>query len=109
MSKGTTTTTQEAQVPEYLQSLFTEYAQRAKEASDIPFVGYTGDRIAGLSPEEAQAQAAAQGLFGTAFGFDPTAQLQTLAGQAIPHSSRRTIFIRCRFRCISITVSTTSY
>lgn len=84
MSKGTTTTTQEAQVPEYLQSLFTEYAQRAKEASDIPFVGYTGDRIAGLSPEEAQAQAAAQGLFGTAFGFDPTAQLQTLAGQAIP-------------------------
>ena len=84
MSKGTTTTTQEAQVPEYLQSLFTEYAQRAKEASDIPFIGYTGDRIAGLSPEEAQAQAAAQGLFGTAFGFDPTAQLQTLAGQAIP-------------------------
>jgi len=84
MSKGTTTTTQEAQVPEYLQSLFTEYAQRAKEASDIPFIGYTGDRIAGLSPEESQAQAAAQGLFGTAFGFDPTAQLQTLAGQAIP-------------------------
>jgi hypothetical protein len=40
MSKGTKTTTQEAQVPEYLQSLFTEYAQRAKEASDIPYTFY---------------------------------------------------------------------
>jgi hypothetical protein len=84
MSKGKSKTQEQAQVPEYLQSLFTEYAQRAREAADIPFQEYTGQRVAGLSPQELQAQAAAQGLFGTAFGYDPTAQLQQLAGQAAP-------------------------
>jgi len=84
MSKGKTTTTQEAVVPEYAEQLFTEYAQRAQEAADLPFQAYTGQRVAGLSPQELQAQAAAQGLFGTAFGYDPTAQLQALAGQAVP-------------------------
>lgn len=84
MSKGKTTTKQEAIVPEYAQQLFTEYAQRAQEAADLPFQAYTGQRVAGLSPQELQAQAAAQSLFGTAFGYDPTAQLQALAGQAVP-------------------------
>ena len=84
MSKGKTTTRQEAIVPEYAQQLFTEYAQRAQEAADLPFQAFTGQRVAGLSPQELQAQAAAQSLFGTAFGYDPTAQLQALAGQAVP-------------------------
>ena len=84
MSKGKTTTRQEAVVPEYAEQLFTEYAQKAREAADLPFQAYTGQRVAGLSPQELQAQAAAQGLFGTAFGYDPTAQLQALAGQAVP-------------------------
>ena len=84
MSKGKRTTTQEAIVPEYAEQLFTEYAQKAREAADLPFQAYTGGRVAGLSPQELQAQAAAQSLFGTAFGYDPTAQLQALAGQAVP-------------------------
>ena len=84
MSKGKTKTQEQATLPDWQMDLFKDYYQRAKEAADIPFQGYTGDRIAGLSPEELQMGQGIQGLFGTAFGFDPTAQLQQLAGQAAP-------------------------
>lgn len=84
MSKGKQTTTQEATLPDWQKQAYQDYLARAQQAADIPFQAYTGDRIAGMSPEEMQAQAAAQGLFGTAFGFDPTAQLQQLAGQQAP-------------------------
>lgn len=84
MSKGKTKTQEQATLPDWQMDLFKDYYQRAKEAADIPFQGYTGDRIAGLSPEELQMGQGIQGLFGTAFGFDPTSQLQQLAGQAAP-------------------------
>jgi hypothetical protein len=84
MSKGKTTTTQEATLPDWQKQAYQDYLARAQEAADIPFQGYTGDRIAGLSPEELQMGQGIQGLFGTAFGYDPTTQLQQLAGQAAP-------------------------
>jgi len=84
MSKGKQTTTQEATLPDWQKDLYMDYYQRAQQAADIPFQGYTGDRIAGLSPEELQMGQGIQGLFGTAFGYDPTTQLQQLAGQAVP-------------------------
>ena len=84
MSKGKQTTTQEATLPDWQKDLYMDYYQRAQQAADIPFQGYTGDRIAGLSPEELQMGQGIQGLFGTAFGFDPTSQLQQLAGQQAP-------------------------
>ena len=85
MSKGKTKTTSQATMPDWQMDLFKDYYQQAKEAADIPFQGYTGDRIAGLSPEEMQMGAGIQGLFGSAFGgFDPTGQLQQLAGQQAP-------------------------
>ena len=84
MSKGKTKTQQQTTLPDWQMDLFKDYYERAKEAADMPFEAYTGQRVAGLSPQELQAQAAAQGLFGTAFGYDPTAQLQQLAGQAAP-------------------------
>ena len=84
MSKGKTKTQEQATLPDWQMDLFKDYYQRAKEAADIPFQGYTGDRIAGLSPEELQMGQGIQGLFGTAFGFDPTSQLQQLAGQQAP-------------------------
>ena len=85
MSKGKTKTTSQATMPDWQMDLFKDYYQQAKEAADMPFQGYTGDRIAGLSPEEMQMGAGIQGLFGSAFGgFDPTAQLQQLAGQQAP-------------------------
>lgn len=85
MSKGKTKTTSQATMPDWQMDLFKDYYQQAKEAADMPFQGYTGDRIAGLSPEEMQMGAGIQGLFGSAFGgFDPTGQLQQLAGQQAP-------------------------
>lgn len=85
MSKGKQTTKQEATLPDWQKDLYMDYYQRAQQAADIPFQGYTGDRIAGLSPEELQMGQGIQGLFGSAFGgFDPTGQLQQLAGQAAP-------------------------
>ena len=84
MSKGKQTTKQEATLPDWQKDLYMDYYQRAQQAADIPFQAYTGDRIAGLSPEELQMGQGIQGLFGTAFGFDPTAQLQQLAGQQAP-------------------------
>ena len=85
MSKGKTTTTQEATLPDWQKQAYQDYLARAQEAADIPFQGYTGDRIAGLSPEEMQMGAGIQGLYGSAFGgFDPTRQLQQLAGQQTP-------------------------
>jgi len=84
MSKGKQTTTQEATLPDWQKQAYQDYLARAQEAADIPFQAYTGDRIAGLSPEELQMGQGIQGLFGTAFGYDPTTQLQQLAGQAAP-------------------------
>jgi hypothetical protein len=85
MSKGKTTTTQEATLPDWQKQAYQDYLARAQQAADIPFQAYTGDRIAGLSPEELQMGAGIQGLFGSAFGgFDPTRMLQQLASQQAP-------------------------
>ena len=85
MSKGKSRTKQQTTMPDWQMDLFKDYYQQAKDAADMPFQGYTGDRIAGLSPEEQQMGAGIQGLFGSAFGgFDPTGQLQQLAGQQAP-------------------------
>ena len=84
MSKGTTTTTKEATLPDWQKDAYQDYLARAQEAADTPFQGYTGDRIAGMSPEEMQMGQGIQGLFGSAFGYDPTGQLQQLAGQQAP-------------------------
>ena len=84
MSKGKTKTTSQTTMPDWQMDLFQDYYDQAKEAADIPFQGYTGDRIAGMSPEEMQMGQGIQGLFGSAFGYDPTGQLQQLAGQQAP-------------------------
>lgn len=85
MSKGTTTTTQEATLPDWQKQAYQDYLARAQEAANMPFQGYTGGRFADMSPEEMQMGAGIQGLFGSAFGgFDPTGQLQQLAGQQAP-------------------------
>ena len=85
MSKGKTTTTQEATLPDWQKQAYQDYLNRAQEAADIPFQGYTGDRIAGLSPEEMQMGAGIQDLYGSAFGgLDPTGLLQQLASQQAP-------------------------
>ena len=84
MSKGKSKTREQTTLPDWQMDLFKDFYERSKQAADRPFEGYTDQRYAPLSPQELQAQAAIQGLFGSSFGYDPTAQLQQLAGQAAP-------------------------
>ena len=82
MSKGATTRTQE--VPDYLQDLYTEASRRGLEAADIPFQPYTGEMVAGLTPDQLQAMQATRGLFGQAMGLDPRSALAGLARRETP-------------------------
>ena len=82
MSKGATTQTSE--VPDYLQDLYTEASRRGLEAADIPFQPYTGEMVAGFTPDQAQAMQATRGLFGQAMGLDPRSNLAALARQGTP-------------------------
>ena len=82
MSKGATTQT--AEVPEYLQDLYTEASRRGLEAADIPFQPYTGEMVAGFTPDQMQAMQATRGLFGQAMALDPRSNLAALARQGTP-------------------------
>ena len=82
MSKGATTTT--AEVPDYLKDLYTEASTRGLEAADIPFQPYTGEMVAGFTPDQMQAMQATRGLFGQAMALDPRSNLAALARQGTP-------------------------
>ena len=82
MSKGATTQT--AEVPDYLQDLYTEASRRGLEAADIPFQPYTGEMVAGFTPDQMQAMQATRGLFGQAMDLDPRSNLAALARQGTP-------------------------
>ena len=82
MSKGATTQT--AEVPDYLQDLYTEASRRGLEAADIPFQPYTGEMVAGFTPDQMQAMEATRGLFGQAMALDPRSNLAALARQGTP-------------------------
>jgi len=84
MSKGKTTTKQEAIVPEYAQELFTKYSQMAQEAADQPYQAFTGQRVAPLTAQELQAGGAIEGLFSSALGYDPAKALQDIVSQPVP-------------------------
>jgi len=82
MAKGATT--QEAIVPDYLQDLYTEASRQGLEASSMGFQPYTGEMVAGLTPDQAQAMQATRGLFGQAMALDPRSNLAALARQGTP-------------------------
>jgi len=82
MSKGAQT--QEAIVPDYLQDLYTEASRKGLEAASMGFQPYTGEMVAGLTPDQAQAMQTTRGLFGQAMALDPRADLATLARQETP-------------------------
>ena len=84
MSKGKTTTTQEANVPGYLQDLYKDMSTRGLAAADLPFTPYTGEMVAGFSPDQLQAMQATRGLFGETMGLDPRQELARLAAAPSP-------------------------
>ena len=82
MAKGATTTT--AEVPDYLKDLYTEASTRGLEASSMGFQPYTGEMVAGFTPDQAQVMGATRGLFGQAMALDPRSALAGLARQGTP-------------------------
>ncbi|MAD47921.1 MAG: hypothetical protein CMQ53_01060 [Gammaproteobacteria bacterium] len=84
MSKGKTTTTQQANVPGYLQDIYKDMSTRGLAAADLPFTPYTGEMVAGFSPDQLQAMQATRGLFGETMGLDPRQELARLAAAPSP-------------------------
>jgi hypothetical protein len=84
MSKGTTTTVQQASLPEFQEEQFKELFGAARGTAQQPFIPYTGPMVAGFSPDQLRQFQATRGLFETGMQFDPTKGLQTLAQEARP-------------------------
>jgi hypothetical protein len=84
MSKGKTTTVQEASLPAFQEAQFKELFSAARGAAQQPFIPYTGPMVAGFSPDQLRQFQATRGLFETGMGYDPTKALQGLAQEARP-------------------------
>ena len=84
MSKGKTTTVQEASLPAFQEAQFKELFGAARGAAQQPFIPYTGPMVAGFSPDQLRQFQATRGLFETGMGYDPTKALQGLAQEARP-------------------------
>ena len=79
MSKGKTTTTQEATLPAFQEAQFKELFSRAKGVAQQPFLPYTGPMVAGFSPDQLRQFQATRGMFESGMGYDPTKALQGMA------------------------------
>jgi len=79
MSKGKTTTVQEASLPAFQEAQFKELFGAAKGVSQQPFIPYTGPMVAGFSPDQLRQFQATRGLFESGMGYDPTKALQGMA------------------------------
>jgi len=84
MSKGKTTTVQEASLPAFQEQQFKELFGAARGVAQQPFIPYTGPMVAGFSPDQLRQFQATRGLFETGMEFDPTRGLQALAQEARP-------------------------
>jgi hypothetical protein len=84
MSKGTTTTVQQASLPAFQEAQFKELFGASKGVAQQPFLPYTGPMVAGFSPDQLRQFQATRGLFETGMGYDPTKALQGLAQEQRP-------------------------
>lgn len=84
MSKGKTTTVQEASLPAFQEAQFKELYGAAKGVAQQPFIPYTGPMVSGFNPDQLRQFQATRGLFETGMGYDPTKALQGLAQEARP-------------------------
>lgn len=84
MSAGKSKTSERAFVPDYLKDLYTTASEKGLAAADLPFQPYTGEMVAGLTPDQMQAMQATRGLFGQAMALDPRSTLAGLARQETP-------------------------
>ena len=84
MSKGRTTTVQEATIPAFQEQQMKELFSRARGVAQQPFVPYTGPMVAGFSPDQLRQFEATRGLFETGMQYDPLTGMQQLAQAETP-------------------------
>lgn len=82
MAKGSTKTQTTADVPEYLETAYQEMVDRGRALADTPFTPYTGQMVAGFSPDQIQGQADVRNLANQTAGFNPANLYMNLASQA---------------------------
>jgi hypothetical protein len=82
MSKGSSTT--KAEVPEWQKQMYQEVYRAGQGMAGMPFVPYTGPRVAGFSPDQLAAFGGARQLYGGAMSYDPRSSLYGLAGASAP-------------------------
>ena len=82
MSAGKSKTSERAYVPPFLQDLYTKVSQKGLE--ELPFTPYSGQMVAGLTPDQIKAMTTTRSIFDQSFGFDPRQSLNEMIMQGSP-------------------------
>lgn len=82
MSKGKTTTS--TSVDPRQMAMFEDLYKQGKSLFNTPFTPYTGEGVAGFTPDQLFIQDQARGMFDESFGLDPRGKLNELASQDAP-------------------------
>ncbi len=82
MSKGKTTTS--TAVDPRQMAMFEDLYSKGKSIFNTPFTPYTGEGVAGFTPDQLFIQDQARGMFDESFGLDPRGKLNELASQDAP-------------------------
>ena len=82
MSKGKTTTS--TSVDPRQMAMFEDLYRQYKSLFNTPFTPYTGEGVAGFTPDQLFIQDQARGMFDESFGLDPRGKLNELASQDAP-------------------------
>ena len=82
MSKGKTTSS--TAVDPKQMAMFEDLYGKGKSIFNTPFTPFTGEGVAGFTPDQLFAQDQARGMFDESFGFNPRQQLNNLASQDAP-------------------------
>ena len=84
MSFSKSKETDTANVPTYLENLYTDASEIGQIAAGAEMPVYSGNRVAGLTPAEIEAEGEARRLFGTSMAYDPRANLMEMIGLDAP-------------------------
>tara|TARA_B000000609_G_C24182380_1_gene360124 strand:- start:6619 stop:7524 length:906 start_codon:yes stop_codon:yes gene_type:complete len=84
MSLSKSKETETANVPSYLEDLYVDASDLGQIAAGADMSVYSGNRVAGLTPAEIEAEAEARRLFGTSMAYDPRTNLMEMIGLDAP-------------------------
>ena len=82
MSAGKSKTSERAYVPPFLQDLYDKVSEKGLE--ELPFTPYSGQMVAGLTPDQMKAMTTTRSIFDQSFGFDPRQSLNEMIMQGSP-------------------------